>query len=58
MWYLLQGNNILIEVAIFFFLIVIFIGHGTTNDGNTARTFFRNVEKSAEITWFNVNLVE
>ncbi|XP_025414995.1 uncharacterized protein LOC112686776 isoform X2 [Sipha flava] len=33
-------------------------GHGTTNDGNTARTFFRNAEKSAEITGVNLNLIE
>lgn len=39
-------------------LIVIFIGRGTTNDGNTARTFFRNAEKSAEITGVNINLIK
>uniref|UniRef100_A0A2S2PYH0 Uncharacterized protein n=1 Tax=Sipha flava TaxID=143950 RepID=A0A2S2PYH0_9HEMI len=32
--------------------------HGTSNDGNTARTFFRNAEKSAEITGVNLNLIE
>jgi len=41
-----------------FGVIVICIGHGTTNDGNTARTFFRNAEKSAEITGVNLNLIE
>lgn len=33
-------------------------GKGTTNDGNTARRFFRNYESSAEITGFNVNLLK
>lgn len=31
---------------------------GTTNDGNTARKFFRNPEKSAEITGVNVELIK
>lgn len=33
-------------------------GHGTTNDGNTARRFFQNFETSAEITGFDVNLMK
>ncbi|KAF2897853.1 hypothetical protein ILUMI_08324 [Ignelater luminosus] len=31
---------------------------GNTNDGNTARKFFRNAEKSAEITGVNVKLIK
>lgn len=31
---------------------------GNTNDGNTARKFFRNAEKSAEITGINVGLIK
>lgn len=31
---------------------------GNTNDGNTARKFFRNAEKSAEITGVNVELIK
>ena len=31
-------------------------GFGNTNDGNTARRFFQNAEKSAEITKIDVNL--
>lgn len=31
---------------------------GNTNDGNTARTFFRNAKKSSEITGVNVELIE
>lgn len=30
---------------------------GNTNDGNTARRFFRNTEKAAEITGINVDLI-
>lgn len=33
-------------------------GKGTTNDGNTARKFFRDYEESARITGFNVNLLK
>jgi len=33
-------------------------GYGTSNDGNTARTFFRNPEISAEITKIDVNLIK
>lgn len=33
-------------------------GKGTTNDGNTARRFFRNYELSAEITGFDVGLLK
>lgn len=31
---------------------------GNTNDGNTARIFFRNAEKSSEITGVNCNLIK
>lgn len=31
---------------------------GNTNDGNTARKFFRNAQKSAEITGFNLDLIK
>lgn len=31
---------------------------GNTNDGNTARVFFRNAEKSANITGININLIQ
>lgn len=30
---------------------------GSTNDGNTVRAFFRNAEKSAEITGVNLELI-
>lgn len=33
-------------------------GKGTTNDGNTARRFFRNYELTAEITKFDVRLLK
>ncbi|EFN65439.1 hypothetical protein EAG_00428, partial [Camponotus floridanus] len=33
-------------------------GHGTTNDGNTARKFFSNAIKSAEITEINLDLIQ
>lgn len=33
-------------------------GKGTTNDGNTARRFFSNPEKTAEITGLNLELVK
>ncbi|CAH0563057.1 unnamed protein product [Brassicogethes aeneus] len=36
---------------------VVLQGHGTTNDGNTARRFFSNAVKSAEITGIDVNLI-
>lgn len=32
-------------------------GYGTTNDGNTARRFFENAEKSAEITGVSAKLI-
>lgn len=35
-----------------------FTGHGTTNNGNTARRFFKNAEKSAEITGINLDLIQ
>lgn len=31
---------------------------GNTNDGNTARIFFRNAEKTAKITGINLNLIQ
>jgi len=34
------------------------IGKGTTNDGNTARRFFKNCEKSSEITGVDLNLIK
>lgn len=33
-------------------------GFGTTNDGNTARRFFANITKSAEITGLDVTLLK
>lgn len=33
------------------------LGSGTTNDGNTARAFFRDPKKTAEITGLNENLI-
>ena len=33
-------------------------GYGSTNDENTARTFFKNVEISSEITGINPNLIK
>lgn len=33
-------------------------GYGNTNDGNTARRFFKNPEQSAEITGLDVNLIK
>lgn len=33
-------------------------GKGTTNDGNTARKFFRNYKDSAEITGFDIHLLK
>lgn len=33
-------------------------GFGNSNDGNTARTFFQNFEKSAEITQIDVQLIK
>lgn len=32
-------------------------GQGTTNNGNTARSFFRNFKISSEITGINQNLI-
>ncbi|KAE9522337.1 hypothetical protein AGLY_017283 [Aphis glycines] len=37
---------------------VVLQGHGTTNDGNTARKFFRNAEISANCTGLNVELIQ
>lgn len=37
---------------------IVKIGCGTTNNGNTARKFFKNAEKSAEITGLNINLIK
>jgi hypothetical protein len=36
----------------------IFKGYGTINNGNTVRGFFKNVEKSAEITSINLDLIQ
>ena len=33
-------------------------GSGTTNDGNTARTFFKNISISAEITGISENIIK
>lgn len=33
-------------------------GNGTTNDGNTARRFFRNFDLSAQITGFDAGLLK
>lgn len=33
-------------------------GYGSTNDGNTARTFFRNAEVSSKITGVNVDIIK
>lgn len=35
---------------------IFFLGKGNTNDGNTARRFFRNPEKSCEITGIDIHL--
>ncbi|XP_022163625.1 uncharacterized protein LOC111029082 [Myzus persicae] len=37
---------------------IVLQGCGTTNNGNTARKFFKNAEKSAEITGLNINLIK
>ncbi|KAL4088601.1 hypothetical protein QTP88_015577 [Uroleucon formosanum] len=37
---------------------VVLQGHGTTNDGNTARKFFRKPEISAACTGINVDLIQ
>jgi len=37
---------------------VVLQGRGTTNDGNTARKFFKNATKSAEITQINLELIQ
>lgn len=34
-----------------------FIGHGTTNNGNTARKFFKYAFQSSEITGINLELI-
>lgn len=34
------------------------IGGGNSNDGNTARRFFREAERSAEITKLDVSLIK
>jgi hypothetical protein len=36
----------------------IFLEKGNTNDGNTARRFFKNLEKSAEITKIDFTLLQ
>lgn len=41
-----------------FTLTNIFSGKGNTNDGNTARRFFKNPEKSAEITGIDFTLLK
>lgn len=35
-----------------------FTGHGTTIDGNTARRFFKDAQKSAKITGVNFDLIQ
>jgi len=42
------------QIYIYFFLL----GAGTTNDGNTARKFFKNAETSAIITGLDVRLIQ
>ncbi|XP_050531573.1 uncharacterized protein LOC126900122, partial [Daktulosphaira vitifoliae] len=37
---------------------IVLQGHGTTNDGNTARTFFKNAEASSLCTGIDVNLIK
>ncbi|XP_060871765.1 uncharacterized protein LOC132945941 [Metopolophium dirhodum] len=37
---------------------IVLQGHGTTNDGNTARKFFKNFEKSAKITNIDEELIK
>lgn len=39
------------------FIDMIKQGHGTTNDGNTARRFFENPKKTADITGLNEDLI-
>lgn len=34
------------------------IGSGTTNDGNTARRFFKNAETSADITGLDLEIIK
>lgn len=55
----LQGIVIQFNNVITLNLIHIYynLGHGTTNDGNTARKFFKNANKSAEITGVDLNLI-
>lgn len=40
------------------FLFLPLAGKGTTNDGNTARRFFRNYKQSAEITGLDEELLK
>ncbi|KAE9522745.1 hypothetical protein AGLY_016854 [Aphis glycines] len=37
---------------------IVLQGCGTTNNGNTARKFFKNAEKSLEITGLNIDLIK
>lgn len=37
---------------------VLTLGKGTSNDGNTARRFFKNSQKSADITGVDKNLIQ
>ncbi|XP_025419390.1 uncharacterized protein LOC112689765 [Sipha flava] len=37
---------------------IVLQGHSTTNDGNTSRRFFREPEKSSDITGIDINLIK
>lgn len=37
---------------------ILFLGSGTTNDGNSARRFFKHAEKTAEITGVDITLIK
>ncbi|XP_050525962.1 uncharacterized protein LOC126896864 [Daktulosphaira vitifoliae] len=37
---------------------IVLQGHGTTNDGNTARKFFKNAELSSSCTGIDINLIK
>lgn len=37
---------------------IVKLGFGTTNNGNTAKKFFKNAEKSADITGLNIDLIK
>lgn len=54
----LQGKKITKQFIITCNFFLCWIGKGTTNDGNTARRFFKNCEKSSEITGVNLNLIK